>query len=126
MLVADLDDTETYFANAYTAKEQIVGGQKGYYNQAWEGFSSDEVYVRMRVEGDYAGLMDTVITKIGNHDLEPKFASMLPEPTVRHTVSWITSEMDGADYGCADKYVSLATANFEELVNYLWTECKIN
>ena len=27
-------------------------------------------------------------------------------------------------YGCADKYVSLATANFDELVNYLWTECK--
>ena len=27
-------------------------------------------------------------------------------------------------YGCADKYVSLATANFDELIKYLWTECK--
>ncbi len=27
-------------------------------------------------------------------------------------------------YGCADKYVSLATANFQELIDYLWTECK--
>ena len=27
-------------------------------------------------------------------------------------------------YGCADKYVSLATANFDELVDYLWTECR--
>lgn len=28
-------------------------------------------------------------------------------------------------YGCADKYVSLATANFEEFVDYLASECKI-
>ena len=28
-------------------------------------------------------------------------------------------------YGCADKYVSLATANFEEFVDYLARECKI-
>ena len=27
-------------------------------------------------------------------------------------------------YGCADKYVSLATANFQELIDYLWTECR--
>ena len=29
-------------------------------------------------------------------------------------------------YGCADKYVSLATANFDELIHYLWTECREN
>lgn len=29
-------------------------------------------------------------------------------------------------YGCADKYVGLATANFDELIEYLWTECKEN
>lgn len=28
-------------------------------------------------------------------------------------------------YGCADEYVGLATANFDELVDYLMTECKI-
>lgn len=28
-------------------------------------------------------------------------------------------------YGCADKYVSLATANFDELVNYLWENCRV-
>lgn len=28
-------------------------------------------------------------------------------------------------YGCADKYVGLATANFEELLQYLLTECRL-
>lgn len=28
-------------------------------------------------------------------------------------------------YGCADKYVALATADFEELVRYLYRECKV-
>ena len=28
-------------------------------------------------------------------------------------------------YGCADKYVSLATANFEELISYLDKECRL-
>lgn len=28
-------------------------------------------------------------------------------------------------YGCADKYVSLATANFNELIEYLANECKV-
>ena len=27
-------------------------------------------------------------------------------------------------YGCADKYISLATVNFDELIEYLWKECK--
>ncbi len=29
-------------------------------------------------------------------------------------------------YGCADEYIGLATADFDELINYLMTECKID
>ncbi len=28
-------------------------------------------------------------------------------------------------YGCADMYIGLATCNFEELINYLYNECKL-
>ena len=28
-------------------------------------------------------------------------------------------------YGCADKYIGLATVNFDELINYLMTQCKV-
>ena len=29
-------------------------------------------------------------------------------------------------YGCADVHIGLATADFDELVNYLMTECKLD
>ena len=98
LIVADLDDTQTYFETVWSETQQILGGQKGYYSQAWEGFSSDEVYLRMHVEGDYAGDIGVTITKIGNHDLTPKFASLLPSPTVVHKAQWSTALTDGADY----------------------------
>ena len=28
-------------------------------------------------------------------------------------------------YGCADKFIALATANFDELVDYLYRECRV-
>ena len=80
--MSDLDDTETYFEKAWTATSQIVGGRTGYYTKAWDGFSSDEVYLRMRVEGNYSTPIQTLITKIGNHELKPKFESLLPETTI--------------------------------------------
>jgi len=97
LIVADLDDTQTYFETVWS-DTQIPGGQKGYYSQAWEGFSSDEVYLRMHVEGDFAGDIGVTITKIGNHDLTPKFNSLLPTPSIVHKAQWSTALTDGADY----------------------------
>ncbi|MBQ4053670.1 MAG: hypothetical protein IJD33_04965, partial [Clostridia bacterium] len=97
LIVADLDDTQTYFETVWS-DTQIPGGQKGYYSQAWEGFSSDEVYLRMRVEGDYSGEIGVTITKIGNYDLTPKFDSLLPAPSIVHKAQWSTALTDGADY----------------------------
>ncbi|MBE5752403.1 MAG: hypothetical protein E7357_08340, partial [Clostridiales bacterium] len=97
LIVADLDDTTTYFEKAWSTK-QIVGGQTGYFTTAWDGFSSDEVYVRMRVDGSFVGSVQTAITKIGNHDLQPRFASLLPAPNVRHQATWMPSFAEDADY----------------------------
>ena len=71
-LVCDLDDNVTkcnILAEGKTAQTTM-------FENAWSGFSSSKVYLRIRTEGNQSGSVNLLITKIGDTDL-----SSIPECT---------------------------------------------
>ena len=72
MLAADMDDETTPFAVKYIPNSAMITDYKGFYPGCpWQGFSSDLVYMRVRVVCDTA--LDITITDIAGLSLEPKF-----------------------------------------------------
>lgn len=64
-LIADLDDNTTkcqILANGTTNQTTMV-------ENAWQGFSSSKVYLRIRTEGTHEGNLHLLVTQIGDVDL---------------------------------------------------------
>ena len=72
MIAADMDDETTPFVAKYVPNGGMKANVQGFYPGCpWQGFSSDLVYMRIRVVCETA--LDITITEIAGLSLEPQF-----------------------------------------------------